>query len=444
MYYLASIRFCDKNCHSPRGNNYIYIINNSIYDKIVVALKNNCSMFKIINDRGYNYRNSDIVFDCFDPINYSDDKIEIILKQTSYKKIIEISENYELSYKKDDDNFNCLNEFARIKDVIELFNDILKNNSSQMQIKKEDMIIVDKISQFNINSNQNINKIYLAENDDIKFEGNIKNCEISFNSSDSFIEATFNGYINYNGNIFPSINRNDNSSKLAYLKDISNNQNERNNSMFNNIIKDFKFGVAEDIAISMYGPAFKKNDGTYVSYDSISEKWIDVMDFILSEKSFCYMMPVAPSNIQIGDFINFNNDWVRIIEIADNTFKAESTSTQTIIEAITPVNMFGFNFYTKLFTFFNGMNNPSPENPFGMLPIFMMMKDNSQTKDSKNSFIEMMLVSNLMGNVGVDNIFSQNPFLYYLMCKDNNSDNLLPMIMLMNLNNFNSIDKISK
>ena len=98
MYYLASIRFCDKNCHSPRGNNYIYIIDNSIYDKIVFALKNNYTMFKIINNSGYNYRNSDIVFDCFYPINYSDDEIEIILKQTSYKQIIEISENYELSY----------------------------------------------------------------------------------------------------------------------------------------------------------------------------------------------------------------------------------------------------------------------------------------------------------------------------------------------------------
>lgn len=209
------------------------------------------------------------------------------------------------------------------------------------------------------------------------------------------------------------------------------NEEKENPSMFNNIMKNVKFGAvsATEVRMSIYGPAFNTKDG-WLAWSEKDNTYLDVSDMLLDMDNFCYMAPVAKKDVKPGDFIYHHNSWLRVInQREDGRVVAEVILNQTETTLIPTKNVFGFDFYTKLISFGNNMFNASPDTPFGnMLPLLMMNK-------SDDSALPMLMMMNggTMGNMSFD--MSNPMFLYLMMNKgDGNMRDMLMMMAMMQNN----------
>ena len=213
-----------------------------------------------------------------------------------------------------------------------------------------------------------------------------------------------------------------------------NTEKKKEKTMFESMMKNLRFGKADDAKMSIYGPALREavSGDTWIAFDKSKEQWIDVpweaiLDIPLLE------MPVAKNDIQIGDFIfHAGTGWVRVIDFDDemNYFiEAEDPSNHEIIKILPTRNMFGFDFYTKLIVPFDmgaTFGGASASNPFGMLPMLMMMSDKNKSGSGDNSMLMAMM---MMQNGGMD--FASNPMMMYALMGDKGSDNSMLMAMLM-------------
>lgn len=221
--------------------------------------------------------------------------------------------------------------------------------------------------------------------------------------------------------------------KLNNLPKI-NTEKKKEKTMFESMMKNLHFGKADNAKMSIYGPALREavSGDTWIAFDKSKEQWIDVpweaiLDIPLLE------MPVAKSSIQIGDFIfHAGAGWVRVIDFDDemNYFiEAEDPSNHEIIKILPTRNMFGFDFYTKLIVPFDmgaTFGGASASNPFGMLPMLMMMSDKNKSGSGDNSMLMAMM---MIQNSGMD--FVSNPMMLYALMGDKGGDNSMLMAMLM-------------
>lgn len=223
--------------------------------------------------------------------------------------------------------------------------------------------------------------------------------------------------------------------KLNNLPKI-NTEEKKEKTMFEGMLKNLRFGKADNAKMSIYGPALREaiSGDTWVAFDKSKEQWIDVpFEAILDIPLF--EMPVAKNDIQIGDFIfhaGIGTGWVRVIDFDDemNYFiEAEDPSNHEIIKILPTRNMFGFDFYTKLIVPFDmgaTFGGASASNPFGMLPMLMMMSDKNKSSSSDNSMLMAMM---MMQNGTMD--FTSNPMMLYALMGDKGNDNSMLMAMLM-------------
>lgn len=223
--------------------------------------------------------------------------------------------------------------------------------------------------------------------------------------------------------------------KLNNLPKI-NTEEKKEKTMFEGMLKNLRFGKADNAKMSIYGPALREaiTGDTWVAFDKSKEQWIDVpFEAILDIPLF--EMPVAKNDIQIGDFIfhaGIGTGWVRVIDFDDEVnyfIEAEDPSNHEIIKILPTRNMFGFDFYTKLVVPFDmgaTFGGASASNPFGMLPMLMMMSDKNKSSSSDNSMLMAMM---MMQNGTMD--FTSNPMMLYALMGDKGSDNSMLMAMLM-------------
>ena len=223
------------------------------------------------------------------------------------------------------------------------------------------------------------------------------------------------------------------SNMAVSINDYSNNlidneiiNEKENNSMFENIFKDSNFGKASSVKTSIYGPAFKCGD-YYVSYDKSTENYIDVTDLLLDIENMNYKMPIAANAVSVGDYIAHMHKWVRVLNVLDGgRLEVEDIQEKQVITILPIKNIFGFDFYTKLFCFADNLLSgaASAENPFGnILPLMLMSKDNS-----KDNLIPLMLMS---GGFNGDNA-QMNPLMIYALMNNKDNDNTFLMLMMMN------------
>ena len=213
-----------------------------------------------------------------------------------------------------------------------------------------------------------------------------------------------------------------------------NTEKKKEKTMFESMMKNLHFGKADNAKMSIYGPALREavSGDTWIAFDKSKEQWIDVpWEAILDIPLF--EMPVAKNDIQIGDFIfHAGVGWVRVIDFDDemNYFiEAEDPSNHEIIKILPTRNMFGFDFYTKLIVPFDmgaTFGGASASNPFGMLPMLMMMSDKNKSGSGDNSILMAMM---MMQNGTMD--FTSNPMMLYALLGDKGSDNSMLMAMLM-------------
>ncbi len=195
-------------------------------------------------------------------------------------------------------------------------------------------------------------------------------------------------------------------------------------SMFNNLMKNFKFGKMDTNAIkySFNGIAFQTEDNDYVVYNpdmtftNVSEMVMDIP---------IYVMPVPKSDVKIGDIIIHNSEFVIVQSIESKEIRVARPRTKEIVGIIPEKSVFGFDFYTKVIDFTkNFSNSATSSNPFGNLPMLMMM-DN---KDNNNDMLMFMMMN------GGKMDFNNPMFMYMMMSKSEDKSNLLPLMMLMNQN----------
>lgn len=201
---------------------------------------------------------------------------------------------------------------------------------------------------------------------------------------------------------------------------------EGNDNMFNKMFKGIEFGKIVDgsIVMSIYGPAFRTADGSYIALQGEGD-YVDADGFLFNgNDSFCFKMPVGESAVSIGDIIIHNKKYCRIIDCDDRgDFVVEDIINKEVKTIMSSRSPFGFDFFTKVITFGADMFKPDKENPFGsMLPMMMLMGDGRKSNDN-SMLMAMMMMQNCKTEI--------DPMMMYFMMSDSNRDDMLPILMMM-------------
>lgn len=189
---------------------------------------------------------------------------------------------------------------------------------------------------------------------------------------------------------------------------------------------NFDFGpyTGDQVRMSMYGPAVKNANGTYVSYDAANDSIMDVDIFNFDASKFLFKMPCAIKDIAVGDVIVHQCCPMYVVNVPEDgksVIVVDITAGER--KAIMPTKSpFGFNFVTKVVNLLGNMmtSNPTEDNPFGNMLPFMLM-------ENSNDFDPMMFMfmNNSCGNM--------NPMMLYMMAKDKDSDDFMKYFMLSNM-----------
>ena len=193
------------------------------------------------------------------------------------------------------------------------------------------------------------------------------------------------------------------------------NDEKENKTM--NFMKNLEFGKINTslIKMSMCGLAFQRTDKSYATYDAKSNTFTDVTDFLM-DMDCVFVMPVAAKDIKEGDVIKHLNTYVVVKSVnEDNTISAISPIKAEEICIIPTKNLFGFNYYSKVMNFFDGMMTPDAENPFGN-PLMMMMLFGNE-KDfggDMKSMLPLLLLNNQNGDT---KDLMSNPLFFLALSK---------------------------
>lgn len=207
-------------------------------------------------------------------------------------------------------------------------------------------------------------------------------------------------------------------------KMIDNRFEEKENEKMKGFNFDFGPCTNDQVRMSMYGMAVKNAAGTYVSYNPKSKEIVDVDVLNFDGAKFMYKIPVAVKDVAVGDIIIHNRKPMFVVALP-----TEGATAITCVDVcageqklvIPTVNMFGFNFVTKIVSLFNtvGDNAPTPDAPFGnMLPFLMMGEGND---------IDPMMLMCMMGG----KMDMSNPMMMYFMLKDGKNTDILPLMLMM-------------
>ena len=409
MTSIAFVKFLDAK-DKPSGKTYTYLIDDAIKTKLVsVNISNKANIYHITNESGYDYRKAKVV--CLATMAISNEEE---YNFSGLKKIVSAEYCGEIDYLW---NIRNKDEYDARRDF-----DILRKKTTPT-VKNSSDIFSWLDGPYNFTSNAT-NKT--TQND-------ILNTWNTCTTGKLANVGTTTIKLNGTGIITNTPKEETNYLKLTNSPKI-NTEKKKEKTMFESMMKNLHFGKADNAKMSIYGPALREavSGDTWIAFDKSKEQWIDIpweaiLDIPLLE------MPVAKSSIQIGDFIfHAGVGWVRVIDFDDemNYFiEAEDPSNHEIIKILPTRNMFGFDFYTKLIVPFDmgaTFGGASASNPFGMLPMLMMMSDKNKSGSGDNSILMAMM---MMQNGTMD--FTSNPMMLYALLGDKGSDNSMLMAMLM-------------
>ena len=429
MKIIAFIKFLDKK-DKPSGKTYPYLIDDPVKNKLLsVNISNKANIYHITNESGYNYRGAKVVSIATAGISNEEE-----YNLSGLKRITSAECCGEIEYprsERNQDEYEARRDFDRLRKI-----DLptVKNSSDIFS-----WLDVPYIFTSNATNKTTQNDILNTWNTCTTGKlANVGTTTIKLNGTGINTNTNTNGMGIITNTIGTGIITNTPKEETNYLKTNNlpkiNTEKKKEKTMFESMMKNLHFGKADNAKMSIYGPALREavSGDTWIAFDKSKEQWIDVpyeatLDIPLLE------MPVAKSNIQLGDFIfHAGTGWVRVIDFDDemNYFiEAEDPSNHEIIKILPTRNMFGFDFYTKLIVPFDmgaTFGGASASNPFGMLPMLMMMSDKNKSGSGDNSMLMAMM---MMQNGGID--FTSNPMMLYALMGDKGSDNSMLMAMLM-------------
>ena len=427
MKIIAFIKFLDKK-DKPSGKTYPYLIDDPVKNKFLsVNISNKANIYHITNEGGYNYRGAKVVSIATAGISNEEE-----YNLSGLKRITSAECCGEIEYprsERNQDEYEARRDFDRARKITTATtkngSDIFSWLDGPYNFTTTNKTIPNYFG--NTLNTCTTGKLTDIGTTTIKLNGTGINTNTNTNGMDIITNTIGTGIITN------TPKEETNYLKLNNLPKI-NTEKKKEKTMFESMMKNLHFGKADNAKMSIYGPALREavSGDTWIAFDKSKEQWIDVpweaiLDIPLLE------MPVAKSSIQIGDFIfHAGAGWVRVIDFDDemNYFiEAEDPSNHEIIKILPTRNMFGFDFYTKLIVPFDmgaTFGGASASNPFGMLPMLMMMSDKNKSGSGDNSMLMAMM---MMQNGGMD--FASNPMMLYALMGDKGSDNSMLMAMLM-------------
>lgn len=401
IYCKVGVKFLNKKKLSDKT--YYYLITKDwINNKRKTALKPEVNhfcdpfaLFKIINEKGYDYKGTEIA-------------IVDVVRNFSLEDTLELTAIKDLLYTRTDKNFSVLECHSNTFEEKDFYGE--KNNLLTGQL-------------FNTCSDSTANT---------KAES-ICNCTsetvINNTLADSYVyhkpyTTTTTGTILidsdgivYNGGVLGS-ETNSIQREIDKLK--SKESEEKKMFNFNHLKEKFQFGEYKNAKMSPYGIAFQNGN----EYFAVNTKTMEVIDAtgLVFDFNCVYSMPVAANAVKVGDFIvhNYCPVLVRAVH-EDGTLKCWHINAHEVITVLPVKSPFGFNFYTKLVSLVDNMGmTPTNDNPFGNIwPLVLM----DGKKDNKDMMMLMMLMNQQGGQF--------NPMMMYMMMDGNKSD-FLPMMLMMN------------
>lgn len=208
---------------------------------------------------------------------------------------------------------------------------------------------------------------------------------------------------------------------------------EEDNNMseiFNNIFNDVDFGklTTNKIKYSMNGVAFADKSGKFFVYKD--NRAIDVTGMTIEAPMFA--IPVAVNQIQPNDVVRFKGDYVIVKELVDDGVKVVNPIGGDVKTIIPQVNVFGFNYMTKVINPFESFASTANESmPFGNMMPFIMFSDINKGNDG--DMIKFLMMSQMMG--GNANMNQMLPFM--LMSKNDENNDFLTMMLISQMNGNN-------
>jgi len=196
--------------------------------------------------------------------------------------------------------------------------------------------------------------------------------------------------------------------------------------LFDNVSKNMQFGkyTTNMIKYSLNGIAFMDANGDYFVYNG--DTAVDVTGMTMDAPMF--VMPIAVNQIQPNDVIIFKDTPVIVKENTEDGIKVINPLAGEVRVIIPEVNIFGFNYITKVINPFDNIAaTASKDNPFGNLLPLMMLGDGI-TKGNDGDMMKFLMMNQMMGSK-MD--FTSNPMMLYFLMNDNGDNDFFPMMMLM-------------
>ena len=370
---------------------YSYKIDDSTFSSILMSNGNVNPAYEIVNNAGFNYHHSKVIFVAYKYVDNNSPPKE----SQAWSTITKVTPKGAVDLNNDPN-------FEKLKDE---FN----NLSKEWNVAG----ITSSNSVSTINTNTGISSGNLILN----------NGQWMWN--DGTVTVPNTGTTGWVSN-YPTYDEiNDIKRRLDKIE----NKNEKENKkMFESLTKNLKCGRAQDVRMSIYGPAFKGEDGNWYAVGT-DDTLTDVSDLLFDIDSYCYMMPVAKNQVKEGDFILHNGRWTKVISVdKERVDGALDIFKKEFIVPVLTKSPFGFEFYTKLVPLVDFSKLQADANtPFGALPMILMMNKND--KD--------MLPFLMMGMQSGLNFDMSNPMMMYFLMKDGGNDTLLPFLMMQQTNKAN-------
>lgn len=451
MTSIAFVKFLDAK-DKPSGKTYTYLIDNALRPKLAsYGISNVADAFHITNESGYNYRGAKVVGVATAEISNEEE-----YNLSGLKRITSAECCGEIEYSRSErnqDEYEARRDFDRARKKASKANTATISSASNNKMKpciKQDGIWQELFKPFELsfttdnetlnNSLWNILDSAPTTVSNITVPATQNSLWTGLNTTDKITDVGITAekldrVATATATTTNTLTTGANYLKLNNLPKI-NTEEKKEKTMFEGMLKNLRFGKADNAKMSIYGPALREaiTGDTWVAFDKSKEQWIDVpFEAILDIPLF--EMPVAKNDIQIGDFIfhaGIGTGWVRVIDFDDEVnyfIEAEDPSNHEIIKILPTRNMFGFDFYTKLIVPFDmgaTFGGASASNPFGMLPMLIMMSDKNKSNSNDNSMLMAMM---MMQNGTMD--FTSNPMMLYALMGDKGSDNSMLMAMLM-------------
>lgn len=382
-FSIIDLKFLDK-IDIPSKKTYEYYLDEEMTNYFK-SFNLNSTSFVIVNEKGYNYRDSEVIVHYWReiPIDVRDGLVFITSAKKKRNKLSPKIQCYDGS-----------TPFNKKKEIEMIF-----TNSTVNELLTTLSNIADaaKTATATATANDSLNTFYTST--------------IHFDSKGITISDDTELNLNYE-------------KVYDILEEVKEEKNRKESKkMFENVMKNFKFGpCGPKVKMSMYGPAFISEDNTYIAFDADNEP-IDVTGMTF-DFNCMYMMPVGVSDVCIDDYIYHKNKPVKVVDVTERgSFVCIDVFNKEEITVIPIKSPFGFNFLTKLVNFGEGIfeaNTIDEANPFGSTLPFMMMSQNKGGNDN------MMLMALMMGQ----NKIEMNPMMMYALLSDNKSNDIFPLMMM--------------